>query len=476
MQVHQHDLSEVDLVVVGHGAAGLAAALSAAEAAPGARIAVLEKTAAGSSGGGTRWSPSNMRLKSTAELAPDFEADLLEASGGRGDSAYYRKLADEAPATVQWVERHGVAFHAPGYYLSAGPPRIQPVGGGAAIVDALARAAKAASVEFRYDCRAERLVRGADGEISGLEVRGAGGAIRRVAANAVVLASGGFQGNGAMLREHFGPGGESLAPISPGSARTEGEGIRMALDAGALAAGDWGGMHIEPVDPRSTGPAPVVLVYPYGIVVDCEGRRLFDEGRGLVHETWEEYSRAIHFSAPGRKAWAVLDARLRDIAGYERAIRSEVPPVEAATLAELAALTGIDAEGLERTVAAYNAACTGDDARFDAARADGLAASAGLVPPKSNWARALDRAPFLAYPLVGAIAYTFGGVATNEDAQVLGANGPIPGLYAAGEVTGHFYGSAPNAVAVLRALVFGRIAGRAAVAHLATNQSSMLQI
>ncbi|MEI6723681.1 MAG: FAD-binding protein, partial [Betaproteobacteria bacterium] len=243
-------------------------------------------------------------------------------------------------------------------------------------------------------------------------------------------------------------------------------GIRMALEAGASASGDWSGMHSEPVDPRSTGPAPVVLVYPYGIVVDTAGRRMFDEGRGLVHETWEEYSRAIHFQAPGRKAWAILDARLRDIAGYERAIRSEVPPVEAATLGELAAKTGISPQGLAQTVAAFNAACTGDPVRFDATRTDGLAAAAGLIPPKSHWARALSQPPFLAYPLIGAIAYTFGGVATDTEARVLGPNGPIRGLYAAGEITGHFYVSAPNAVAVLRALVYGRIAGRAAAAQL----------
>jgi tricarballylate dehydrogenase len=111
----------------------------------------------------------------------------------------------------------------------------------------------------------------------------------------------------------------------------------------------------------------------------------------------------------------------------------------------------------------YNAACTGPVSTFDATRTDGLAASASLNPPKSNWARALDRPPYLAWPIVGAIVYTFGGVATDENAAVLGAEGPIRGLYAAGEMTGHFYGSAPNAVAVLRALVYGRIAGRAAV-------------
>ena len=79
-----------------------------------------------------------------------------------------------------------------------------------------------------------------------------------------------------------------------------------------------------------------------------------------------------------------------------------------------------------------------------------------------DWARVIATPPYLAYPLVGAVAYTFGGLATNPDAEVLGDQGAIPGLYAAGEITGHFHRTAPNAVSVLRALVFGRVAGQAA--------------
>lgn len=85
---------------------------------------------------------------------------------------------------------------------------------------------------------------------------------------------------------------------------------------------------------------------------------------------------------------------------------------------------------------------------------------------KSNWARAITEPPFLAWPIVGAIAYTFGGLSTDARARVLRDGAPIPGLYAAGEITGHFYGTAPNAVSVLRAFVFGRIAGREAVSSL----------
>ena len=224
------------LVVVGHGAAGLAAALSAAEHRPGARIAVLECASRAESGGGSRWSPSNLRMRSTGEIAPGFEEDMVRACGERTDRAYFRRLAAGAPAAIVWLERHGIEFHAPGYYLSVGPPRIQPVGGGSAIVDALARAATAAGVEFHYECRAERLLTASNGAVAGVEAIDSDGTARTIAAGAVVLASGGFEGNGAMLREHFGPGGESLRPISPGSAFNRGEGIRMALDAGAQRA------------------------------------------------------------------------------------------------------------------------------------------------------------------------------------------------------------------------------------------------
>src|SRR5262249_55934713 len=99
-------------------------------------------------------------------------------------------------------------------------------------------------------------------------------------------------------------------------------------------------------------------------------------------------------------------------------------------------------------------------------RGGGHRAGGAFPPQKSSWARAIAEPPFLAWPLIGAVAYTFGGIATDERAQVLRRGHPFPGLYAAGEITGHFYATAPNAVSVLRAFVFGGIAGRGAVAYL----------
>ena len=464
------------IVVVGSGGAGLAAALAAAEAAHAnavvCRIALIEKAPPGAHGGNTRWSPSYMRMAAPDRVEAGFVDDLDAISGGRMDRTYVHRLAAEAPATIAWLAAHGIAFDRPVYYLSAGPPRIQPVGGGATVLRELGRAAASAGVDIRYECTANRLLLDRDGATQAVELRTADGRRETIAADAVVLASGGFAGNSEMLARHLGPGAESLRPIAPGTSFNTGEGIAMALAAGACAGGDWAGMHAEPVDPRSTASAPVVLVYPYGILIDRTGRRFFDEGAGLVHETWERLARTIHFAAPGRIVYAILDARLYDIAGYQRAIRSEVAPFQAGSVAELAALIDVPPAALQATVARYNASATGDAARFDATRADGLAAAADLSPSKSNWARPLDRPPYLAYPLIGAIAYTFGGIATNADAQVLSKSGePIPGLYAAGEMTGHFFGTAPNAVAMLRALVFGRIAGTRAVTYCLARRS-----
>src|ERR1700739_1658069 len=140
------------LVVAGHGAAGLAAALSAAE--EGRRrgtaidITILEKTREEEAGGNTRFSPSYMRMAAPDRLALGFEEDIVEACGGQGDADYFRTLAGCAVSTMAWLQSPGVEFSIPPYYLSVGPPRIQPVGGGRAIIERLGQAAKTADVRI----------------------------------------------------------------------------------------------------------------------------------------------------------------------------------------------------------------------------------------------------------------------------------------------------------------------------------------
>jgi tricarballylate dehydrogenase len=126
-------------------------------------------------------------------------------------------------------------------------------------------------VKIRYHTTATRLAMTDDRRIAGVDVQSADGVTTTLDAGAVILASGGFQGNASMMRAHFGGGTETIKLISPGTRFDTGDGIRIATDQGAAISGDWNGMHIEPIDPRSHRSAPVVLVYPYGIVVDQNG-------------------------------------------------------------------------------------------------------------------------------------------------------------------------------------------------------------
>src|ERR1044071_2662579 len=327
------------IVVVGQGAAGLSAALAAAEAAreKGIELAVtlIDKAPEPEAGGSTRFTPAYMRMAAVDRVEPSFVHDMLEATGLEGDEAYFATLADLAPATVQWIAAHGVPFHQPDYYLAKGPPRIQPVGGGETVHRELARAARDAGVRFMFGRAAQSLVT-EENAVRGVQLVNG----ETLAADAVVLACGGFQADRQMMRENFGAGGDAIPLLAPRAHYNSGDGTRMALAVGADFSGERSGMHIEPVDPRAKNQASVVLLYPNGIVVDRDGRRFFDEGRGLVHETWEWFARHLHFDVPGRTAWTILDARVREIPGWSRATRSEVPPVEAGSIRELAGLIG----------------------------------------------------------------------------------------------------------------------------------------
>jgi tricarballylate dehydrogenase len=114
-------------------------------------------------------------------------------------------------------------------------------------------------------------------------------------------------------------------------------------------------------------------------------------------------------------------------------------------------------------VGEYNAACV--EGEWKPLELDHLA-TRGLNPPKSNWATPLVEGPFHAYPIISSNVFTFGGLKIDAEARVVDADGePIPGLYAAGEITGLYYRNYTGATSVLRGMVFGRIAGAQAAAN-----------
>jgi tricarballylate dehydrogenase len=316
--------------------------------------------------------------------------------------------------------------------------------------------------QIRYNCTARGLVRDG-GRVTGVEIRNEQGEFETVSAGEVIIATGGFEGNAEMLARYVGPVSRRVRPVARGGYYNKGEGVSMALAAGAAPAGDYTLFHAEPVDPRSGAPEAAIFAHPYGILVDQAGRRFVDEGSDVVDLTYEAIARLICGQESGQ-AFLILDSGHQRIPRIHSAIRTDVAPVTGDTIQELADQLGIEPGALAETVHEYNLAC--QPGTFDPLALDGLHTD-GVNPPKSNWAVPLAEPPFFAYPIISSNVFTFGGVKVNCSAQVLDGDGiPIAGLSAAGEVIGLYYGRYAGSTSVLRGAVFGRLAGSHAAARL----------
>jgi tricarballylate dehydrogenase len=485
---------DYDVVVVGAGNAGMCAALAARQAREvGARVLVLEKAPREARGGNTFFTGGAYRFPYTGldeirRLVPDmsdaeaaavdvgsypeaqFREDLMRVSEGRADAELVEVLVTQAYPTMLWMREQGMRF-IPLYGRQAfregevhrfwGGLVLEAVGGGPGICDAQFELAEAAGVEVRYGCAARELkVESGKWRVVGLRVEGAGGS-EEIECGAVVLASGGFEANAEMRREHLGPGWEE-AKVR-GTEHNTGEGIRMALEAGAARQGDWGGCHAVAWDlnapatgNRRIGDLYQKHSYPLGIIVNARGERFVDEGADFRNYTYAKYGREI-LRQPHRVAFQLFDSKVTHLLRDEYRIR-EATHATSETVEGLAEALGIDAEGMARTVKAYNAAV--QPGAFDPARLDGKRTE-GVEPPKSNWALPLDTPPYVGYAVTCGITFTFGGLRVDGQACVLDAEGrPIAGLYAAGELVGGlFYENYAGGSGLMAGSVFGRIAG-----------------
>ena len=453
-----------DLVVIGCGAAGLSAAVSYAEAAATqgrtARVAVLERASKEGRGGATRWTSSWFRITADRRLDPAFVGQMKSVSNGLADLDYCRTLEREVTETLSFLERHDVEliyFPQPFANRNTGGGLGMPARGGVGIVDGLAGVLeRKPRVQILYETEAVRLRMSTEGRLDGVFVRGRDGLLRALGAQAVVIACGGFEGNPEMLTQYLGERACDLPLIAPTVKNNRGDGIRMAVAIGADTSGQFDMFHGEPADTRSAKPDAVVYAYPFGIVVNGAGERFFDEGKDSFDSTFEELAYEI-WRNQGQRAFFIGDQSTLAIENVDKIILTDEAPITAGSIRELAVLLGLEPEALARTVAEYNAAI--GPGPINARIRDGKAA-VGLDPPKSNWAFALNSPPFIAYPLTCAITFTFGGVRTDVHARVVTPGGTaIPGLYAAGEVTGLYYHSYPAGTSVLRAATFGRLAG-----------------
>jgi tricarballylate dehydrogenase len=367
------------------------------------------------------------------------------------------RLSEEAPATLRWLTDHGMQFDAlPTPFLTQSTTRMSPVGGGWQLVETLSARARELGATFLYETTALSLVQDEAGAVVGVRTTPHG-----LIGGRVVLACGGFEGNSEMLARYMGPSALNTRPVARGGHYNKGEGIEMALALGAAGAGNFGLFHAEPIDPRSGVAEAAIFAFPYGILVNSDGERFVDEARGPVDAWYERVTRQIHDQTDGI-AYMVLDQKGVGVPNLTAGIRTDQSAITAGTIEELADRLQLPADALVATVAAYNAACV--DGTFDHSAPDGLA-TVGVSPAKSHWAQRIDDGPYVAYPIIAANVFTFGGLRIDADAHVVNRSGSaIDGLYAAGEITGMYYSNYTGSTSVLRGAVFGRIAGANAAA------------
>ncbi|MBV9566533.1 MAG: FAD-binding protein, partial [Hyphomicrobiales bacterium] len=197
----------------------------------------------------------------------------------------------------------------------------------------------------------------------------------------------------------------------------------------------------------------------FGIVVNKDARRFYDEGEDIWPKRYAIWGRLVA-GQRDQIAYVVFDAASRNLF-----MPSLYPPIEARSLSELATRLELDPASFEHTVHEFNAAVrpgTFDHTILDDCRTEGLA------PPKSHWARRIERPPFYAYPVRPGITFTYLGTRVNKEARLIMRDGtPSANMFAAGEImAGNVLGRGYAAgIGMTIGSVFGRIAGREAAAH-----------
>ncbi len=459
---------QFDVVVIGGGIAGLSAANRAAQ--QGLKVAVLERGDGPQYLCNSRYSGGvlHISMHNAKDPAEKLMAVIKDATSGKADPELSRALATTAGRAIDWLQSEGAKYIRVGNIVwqqhVLAPPRP--------IVAGLDWKGRGPDVTLRQlvtnlEKRGGKLLHlpaitlmEKEGQCIGVEA-GEGAAKQQFLAKAVVLADGGYQGNPALVREHMGIDFSKVKTRGAGTG--VGDGMRMARAMGAqFSELKYFYGHMLSRDSFTND-----KVWPYpqldelgtvGIVVNDAGERFVDEGQGGVFvantiarlanplSTWAILDHAI-WEGPGRTARIPANPQLANAGGTIH---------KAATLGELAMMTGIDATGLEATVAAYN-------------QAQASGHTAQLAPPRSASPivpSPIVKTPFYAVPLCAGMTYTFGGIFTDGDGRVMSTRGaPIEGLYAVGATTGGLEGGTGGGY--VGGLIKGVTFGMRAAEHIA---------
>mgnify|MGYP000992875862 CR=1 FL=1 len=486
---------EADVVVIGAGGAGMTAAIEAAKA--GKKVILLEKEAL--TGGNTTRSTGGMNAAVTpyqdlvafaegagvektldnakaqygealAELisvvegqydaytkSPEgyfdtldlFMLDTLVGGKNINDPELVRVLSSQSAAGIEWLKSIGASLENVGSFGGASVKRIhRPVNAegktvsvGAYLVPILTKNVEDLGIQILFNTPATELIL-EGGAVTGVKAASKGTSYQ-IAAKAVVIATGGFGANVELCASYRPDLAGFVTTNAPGAT---GDGIQLGIAAGAATV-DLDQIQIHPTVEQSTSALITEGLRGDGaILVNADGKRFIDEvgTRDVVS--------AAEIAQPGSFAWLVIDQAMADASGVIAGYISRGLTVTGETYEALASAMEVDPAALAATMEAWNKAV-----------ADKKDEAFG----RTSFANPLNTAPFYAVKIAPGVHHTMGGLKINPETQVLAENGAaIPGLYAAGEVTGGVHGAnrlGGNAVADI--IVFGRIAGQQAAEY-----------
>lgn len=456
----KHRQEHWDVVVVGAGFAGMCAALEAAE--QGAKVVLLEKMSRpdGTTVYSSGWIAgvgSRFQKNHPEDSKQAFFEDMMRLSGGRSDPKLIHVYAEEAGSGIDWLADHGTPFflweNLPSPELSRCV--ISPgkgITGGSMLIRCLMKALEKKNVPIHYNAKAVDLIYDDCFAVEGVSCVTPQGRVDYYARGGVILTTGGYGANQAMVDQYIGPWASRL--IVRGSPWITGENILMAQQVHAKLV-NMDQFYAGPITPTGhCNPSPLMHA-GYGIQVNSQGKR-------FVPETWLQVpkAKAIAQLTPDNMSYMLIGQDADKNANIlsdtlQRFARLGFQVSKGNTIAEVAKAAGVPADSLVKTVEEFNAAVKAGKAK-------------DLNPPYLyDTPHALETGPYYMIPAAGGMASTFGGPKIDEHAQVVNTEDrPIPGLYAAGAAAGGvWYQDDIGGNQLGGGMVFGRVAARSATAR-----------